>query len=173
MSNSLQPHGLYSLTGSSVYGISQARILEWVAIFFSQESSWSRDWIQVSCIGGGFFTYWATSEACCCCSVIKSCPTFHAPVDCNMPGLCAACQASQGRLPTQNRDKLYVYVACIFKGNMGTDYVHTQLSGWWMSQRSNRKLWLWCRQCLATALSDAGCQGNGMKDIISITKVCE
>ena len=32
MSDSLQPHGLYSLPGSSVHGISQARILEWVAI---------------------------------------------------------------------------------------------------------------------------------------------
>ena len=31
MSNSLQPHGLYSPTGSSVHGILQARILEWVA----------------------------------------------------------------------------------------------------------------------------------------------
>ena len=29
----LQPHGLY-LPGSSVHGISQARTLEWVAIFF-------------------------------------------------------------------------------------------------------------------------------------------
>ena len=54
----------------------------------------------------------------------------------------ATCQASQGKLPIQNKDKLYVYVACIFKGNMGTDYVHIQLSGWWMSQRSNRKLQL-------------------------------
>ena len=31
MSNSLQPHGLYSPTGSSVHGILQARILEWAA----------------------------------------------------------------------------------------------------------------------------------------------
>ena len=31
----LQPHGLYSPPGSSVHGISQARILEWVAISFS------------------------------------------------------------------------------------------------------------------------------------------
>ena len=35
MSDSLQPHGLYSLPGSSVYVIIQARILEWVAISFS------------------------------------------------------------------------------------------------------------------------------------------
>ena len=41
--------------GSSVHGILQARILEWVAIPFSRESSQSRDWIQVSCIAGRFF----------------------------------------------------------------------------------------------------------------------
>ena len=32
-----------SVPGSSVYGILQARILEWVAIFFSRESSCPRD----------------------------------------------------------------------------------------------------------------------------------
>ena len=35
-----------SLPGSSVRGIFQARILEWVAISFSRGSSWSRDWTQ-------------------------------------------------------------------------------------------------------------------------------
>ena len=39
MSDSLGPHGLYGLPGSSVYGISQARILEWVPISFSRGSS--------------------------------------------------------------------------------------------------------------------------------------
>ena len=34
----LVTHGLYSLPGSSVYGISQAIILEWVAISFSRVS---------------------------------------------------------------------------------------------------------------------------------------
>ena len=33
--------------GSSVYGISQARIPEWVVISFSKGSSWPRDWIHV------------------------------------------------------------------------------------------------------------------------------
>ena len=49
--------------GSSVHGILQARILEWVAIFFSWESSWPRDWTWVSCIAGRFFTLWAIREA--------------------------------------------------------------------------------------------------------------
>ena len=36
--------------GSSVHGILQARILEWVAISFSRGSSYLRDWTQVSCV---------------------------------------------------------------------------------------------------------------------------
>ena len=52
-----------SLLGSSVHGILQARMLEWVATPFFRESSQSRNWTQVSCIVGGFFTIWATREA--------------------------------------------------------------------------------------------------------------
>ena len=44
---------------SSVCGILQARILEWIAIYFSRRSSWPRDWTQISCIAGRFFTIWA------------------------------------------------------------------------------------------------------------------
>ena len=39
VSDSLQPHGLYSPPGSFIYGILQARVLEWVAIPFSRGSS--------------------------------------------------------------------------------------------------------------------------------------
>ena len=49
--------------GSSVYGILQARILEWVAISFSRGSSQPRDRTQVSCIASRFFTVWAIREA--------------------------------------------------------------------------------------------------------------
>ena len=49
--------------GSSVHGILQARILEWVAIPLSRGSSWPRDQIQVFLIAGRFFTIWATREA--------------------------------------------------------------------------------------------------------------
>ena len=47
---------------SSVDGILQARILEWVTIPFSRGSSWPRDRIQVSCMAGRFFINWATIE---------------------------------------------------------------------------------------------------------------
>ena len=40
----------------TVYGIFQARILEWVAVPFSRGSSQARDRTQVSHIAGGFFT---------------------------------------------------------------------------------------------------------------------
>ena len=61
MSDSLPPHD-YSPPGSSVHGILQSRILEWVALPFPGGSSWPRDQSWVSHITGGFFTVWATKE---------------------------------------------------------------------------------------------------------------
>ena len=49
--------------GSSVHGIFLARILEWVAIYFSRGSSQPRDQTQVSCIAGRYFNLCATREA--------------------------------------------------------------------------------------------------------------
>ena len=54
-----------SLPGSTIHGIFQARVLEWVAISFSRRSSWPRDWTRVSHmvgIVGRHFTVWATRE---------------------------------------------------------------------------------------------------------------
>ena len=52
-----------SLPGSSLHGIFQARVLEWVGISFFRGSSQPRDWTQVSRIAGRRFTIWATREA--------------------------------------------------------------------------------------------------------------
>ena len=49
-----------SQLGFSVHGIPQARILEWVAIPFSRESSDPGIELRVSCISG---IYWVTREA--------------------------------------------------------------------------------------------------------------
>ena len=52
--------------GSSVHGISQARILEWVAISYSKGSFWPRDWNWIcfpSSTGRWFLYLWATWEA--------------------------------------------------------------------------------------------------------------
>ena len=46
----------YSLPGSPVRGILQARIMEWVVISFSRGSSPLRDQPRVSCLAGEFFT---------------------------------------------------------------------------------------------------------------------
>ena len=48
--------------GSSVHGILQARILEWIAISFSRGSSQPSDQTQISCIAGRFFTVWAIAR---------------------------------------------------------------------------------------------------------------
>ena len=53
----------YSPPGSSVHGILQTRILEWVAMPSSRKSSQPRDWTQVSHIAGRFVTILATREA--------------------------------------------------------------------------------------------------------------
>ena len=59
-------HMDYNLLGSSVHGILQTRILEWVANSSSRESSWPRDWTDVSCvscIGRQILNHCATWEA--------------------------------------------------------------------------------------------------------------
>ena len=38
-----------SLPGFSVHGILQVRLLEWVTISYSRESSWCKDWTHISC----------------------------------------------------------------------------------------------------------------------------
>ena len=63
VSNSLQLHAInWCPPGSSVHGISQVKILEWVAIPFSRGSSWPRDQTWVSYIAGKCFTIWDTKE---------------------------------------------------------------------------------------------------------------
>ena len=52
-----------SLPDSSVHGIFQARILEWVAISFSRGSLQPKDWTQVSCIGRQMLYHHDTCKA--------------------------------------------------------------------------------------------------------------
>ena len=55
VSHSVMPDMDCSPTGSSVRGIFQARILEWIAIVFSKGFSWPKNWTPVSCIAGSVF----------------------------------------------------------------------------------------------------------------------
>ena len=57
-----------SPSGSSVHGIFQVRILEWVAISYSKQSSWPRDQTCVSCV------------SCMARRIIHHCATWEAPI---------------------------------------------------------------------------------------------
>ena len=59
----------YSPPGSSVHRIFQARILEWVAIFYSRGSSWPRDWTHISCV------------SCIGKQILYHCDTWEAPIN--------------------------------------------------------------------------------------------
>ena len=102
-----------SLPGSSIHGIHQGRILEWVAISFSRGSSRPRYQTCVSCTAGRHFTLWATREGVVSkkgykwiylqnrnrvtdvenklmvqfSSVVQSCPTLCDPMNRSMPGV--------------------------------------------------------------------------------------
>ena len=70
-------------------GIFQASVLEWVAMPSFRGSSQPRDWTQVSCIAGRFFTIWATHNTCTAVAAAKSlqsCPTLCDPIDGNPQG---------------------------------------------------------------------------------------
>ena len=48
--------------GSSIQGIFQTRILDYVAMFFFKVSSWCRDWTWISCIGRQIVYHWGIWE---------------------------------------------------------------------------------------------------------------
>ena len=81
-----------SPSGSSVHGISQARILEWVAIPFCRGSSWPRSWTHVSCIAGGFFTAKPRGKPAhrVHVQVVQSCLTLCDPMDYTVHGILQA-----------------------------------------------------------------------------------
>jgi len=71
-----------SLPGSSVHGIFQASILQWVAISSSRGASWPRIWTCVSCIAGRFLTTWAMYvsgyvQICVLCMPVYICVFVH------------------------------------------------------------------------------------------------
>ena len=57
--------------GSSVHGISQARILEWVVISFPSGSSLPKDQTHISCFGRWVLYHWATMDALICCKLVN------------------------------------------------------------------------------------------------------
>ena len=73
----------WSPPGSSVHGISQTRILEWVAISSCRGSSQPGDQTHISCIKGRFFT---TEPLAAAAKSLQSCPTLCHPIDSSPPG---------------------------------------------------------------------------------------
>ena len=81
-----------SLPGSSVCGILQARILEWVAVSFSMGSSQTREQTHIYCIGRQILYHCTTREVVILYIVVKvlvaeSCPILCDPMDCSPSGL--------------------------------------------------------------------------------------
>ena len=87
ISDSLQSMN-FSLLGSSVHGIFQARILEWDAISSSRGSSQHRDWTHNSCLLHCWWILYPLSHREShvilkhTCSVVQSCLTLCNPMDC-------------------------------------------------------------------------------------------
>ena len=90
-----------SLPGSSIHGIFQARVLEWVAISFSRGSSQPRDRTQIFCIAGRSFTVWATGEA----LNIHSMPVTALDHKKHETGLSAKSSQSQRRVKLANKSQ--------------------------------------------------------------------
>ena len=99
-----------NLPDSFMHRILQARILEWVAIYFSRGSSPPRNRTRVSPIAGRFFAIWDTREALlhpvlCVCACVPSCVwLFPTPwtIACQTPlsmKLCRQEHWSPGNLP--------------------------------------------------------------------------
>ena len=86
--------------GSSVLGILQARILEWVAVSSSRGSSQPKERTRVSRTAGGFFTIWATSLHLATVAVVKA--THHCRV--------ISKPTSLHTLSRKFQNKLYIYI---------------------------------------------------------------
>ena len=132
---------------SSVHGIFQARILEWVSISYSRGSSWPRIWTCVSCASctDRILYHWATWEALAsvCALPTQSLPSLPAlcdPMDCSWPGSLSmgfsrqeywsGCQALlQGIFPPRDR----TCVSCIAGGFFPTEPVGKPLLNAYLS----------------------------------------
>ena len=96
MSNSLTTPWSVDLQAPLSMGFprEEYRILEWIAISLSRESSWLRDLTWISYIGSRILHHWATMEAQTfyrCCSVAQSCLTVCDPKDCSLSSLPFPC----------------------------------------------------------------------------------
>ena len=94
-----------SLPGSSLHGILQAIILEWVAMPFSRGSSQPRNWTQVSCLAGRFFTVWDLAMGTFGHSILCVGPTWAASLA-STPQIAVALPSSQLWQPPLSPDTM-------------------------------------------------------------------
>ena len=133
MFDSLQPMD-HSPPGSSVHGIPQARILEWVATSFSRGSSQLRDRTKSPALAGGFFKMEPAGKpinlhvcvcVCVCVLVAQSCPILCYSMNYSLPdssvhGILYARILDRvdfhfSRRSSQSRDQTWVsFIAAIF-----------------------------------------------------------
>ena len=116
--------------GSSVHGISQARILEWVAISFSRESFWPRDQTWVSCIGRQVLYCWVSREPC----------SYHEYILIGKTG------TKYGKYKSSQKD--------MQTGHFRWERVLWRKSEWWArgQEREEEATWSWAIQSLKTHL---------------------
>ena len=101
--------------GSSVRGILQARILEWVAISFSRGIFPTQGLHWVSCTAGRFFTVWATREA----------PSAH----------CQPQMSNRAWIWKEAAWPQCLSVACHSASTLeGQTHIHVLVKGWWLQQ---------------------------------------
>ena len=111
-----------SPASSSVHGILEARILEWVASPFSRGSSWPRVRIWVSCIAGRFFTDWAIREACKCWKYVQICPESHHV-------LVQTPKVVNGTFLCSNTSKIFIYCLLLLHKTYPKKFDVTGLTG--------------------------------------------
>ena len=151
----------WSLSGSSVHGILQVRILEWVAISFSRGSSWPRNRTQVSCIVGRFFTDWAMK-------VVQEVPVRRCIRDLDGTILCSSLNTKVGEsafLPGKKQGKDVPF------SSMSLDLltqVHAQLSSLSGERTSDSRIGLLGKAETVSKLCNVKCDFTPMNlDVIS------
>ena len=133
---------------SSVHGISQARILEWVAVSFSRASSQSRDWTSISCSAGGFFTTEPpvkSKKEMVKLEVTQSCPALCDPMDYTVHGIFhaeilewVAIPFSRGSSQPRDRTQVSLIVGRFFTSWATRQAIKEMVI---LANRLNRLLW--------------------------------
>ena len=114
--------------GSSVHGISQARILEWVAISFFRGSSQPRGGTHISCIARRILYHWTTWET-------------HCPLSLVTRGQVSP-RSLPIRLPTAI---MYQWLALSHTGfpeNITNKAEDNSLKSYWADSQGQRRNWL-------------------------------